>query len=135
MIGMIRVRTKKGRRLVKIGLIIAYLCIMALMFLLGRSHTVLIDNNSIPGGVNAIDGCTISFGGDKPIEMFKGDRDKIMLRGQTHRVTVSFFDGREDVTGTISIPLFEDAVLVSIPAFISGGNAVSRFELYKPAEE
>jgi hypothetical protein len=135
MIGMIRVRTKKGRRLVKIGLIIAYLCIMALMFLLGRSHTVLIDNNSIPGGVSAVDGCTISFGGDKPIEMFKGDRDKIMLRGQTHRVTVSFFDGREDVTGTISIPLFEDAVLVSIPAFISGGNAVSRFELYKPAEE
>ena len=135
MIGMIRVRTKKGRRLVKIGLIIAYLCIMALMFLLGRSHTVLIDNNSIPGGVSAIDGCTISFGGDKPIEMFKGDRDKIMLRGQTHRVTVSFFDGREDVTGTISIPLFEDAVLVSIPAFISGGNAVSRFDLYKPAEE
>ena len=134
MIGMIRVRTKKGR-LVKIGLIIAYLCIMALMFLLGRSHTVLIDNNSIPGGVSAIDGCTISFGGDKPIEMFKGDRDKIMLRGQTHRVTVSFFDGREDVTGTISIPLFEDAVLVSIPVFISGGNAVSRFELYKPAEE
>lgn len=135
MIGMIRVRTKKGRRLVKIGLIIAYLCIMALMFLLGRSHTVLIDNNNIPGGVSAVDGCTISFGGDKPIEMFKGDRDKIMLRGQTHRVTVSFFDGREDVTGTISIPLFEDAVLVSIPAFISGGNAVSRFELYKPAEE
>lgn len=135
MIGMIRVRTKKGRRLVKIGLIIAYLCIMALMFLLGRSHTVLIDNNSIPGGVSAVDGCTISFGGDKPIEMFKGDRDKIMLRGQTHRVTVSFFDGREDVTGTISIPLFEDAVLVSIPAFISGGNAVSRFELYKLAEE
>lgn len=142
MIGMIRVRTKKGRRLVKIGLIIAYLCIMALMFLLGRSHTVLIDNNSILGSVSAIDGCTISFGGDKPIEMFdkpiemfKGDRDKIMLRGQTHRVTVSFFDGREDVTGTISIPLFEDAVLVSIPAFISGGNAVSRFELYKPAEE
>ena len=135
MIGMIRVRTKKGRRLVKIGLIIAYLFIMALMFLLGRSHTVLIDNNSIPGGVSAVDGCTISFGGDKPIEMFKGDRDKIMLRGQTHRVTVSFFDGREDVTGTISIPLFEDAVLVSIPAFIYGGNAVSRFELYKPAEE
>ena len=135
MIGMIRVRTKKGRRLVKIGLIIAYLFIMALMFLLGRSHTVLIDNNSIPGGVSAIDGCTISFGGDKPIEMFKGDRDKIMLRGQTHRVTVSFFDGREDVTGTISIPLFEDAVLVSIPAFVSGGNAVSHFELYKPAEE
>lgn len=135
MIGMIRVRTKKGRQLVKIGLIIAYLCIMALMFLLGRSHTVLIDNNSIPGGVSAVDGCTISFGGDKPIEMFKGDRDKIMLRGQTHRVTVSFFDGREDVTGTISIPLFEDAVLVSIPVFISGGNAVSRFELYKPAEE
>ena len=135
MIGMIRVRTKKGRRMVKIGLIIAYLFIMALMFLLGRSHTVLIDNNSIPGGVSAVDGCTISFGGDKPIEMFKGDRDKIMLRGQTHRVTVSFFDGREDVTGTISIPLFEDAVLVSIPAFISGGNAVSRFELYKPAEE
>ena len=135
MIGMIRVRTKKGRRLVKIGLIIAYLCIMALMFLLGRSHTVLIDNNNIPGGGSAVDGCTISFGSDKPIEMFKGDRDKILLRGQTHRVTVSFFDGREDVTGTISIPLFEDAVLVSIPAFIYGGNAVSRFELYKPAEE
>ena len=135
MIGMIRVRTKKGRRLVKIGLIIAYLCIMALMFLLGRSHTVLIDNNSIPGGVSAVDGCTISFGSDKPIEMFKGDRDKIMLRGQTHHVKVSFFNGQEDVTGTITIPLFEDAVMVSIPAFTKGENAVTHFELYAPVEE
>jgi len=73
--------------------------------------------------------------GEKPIEMFKGDRDKIMLRGQTHHVKVSFFNGQEDVTGTITIPLFEDAVMVSIPAFVTGENAVTHFELYAPAEE
>ena len=90
---MIRVRSKKGQRLVKIGLVIFYLLLMALMFLLGRSHTVLIDNKSDPNGAyKAIDGCTISFNGEKPIEMFKGDRDKIMLRGQTHRVKVIFFN-------------------------------------------
>jgi len=133
---MIRVRSKKGQRLVKIGLIVFYLLIMALMFLFGRSHTVLIDNNSDPNGAyKAIDGCTISFNGEKPIEMFKGDRDKIMLRGQTHRVKVSFFNGQEDVTGTITVPLFEDAVMVSIPAFVTGKNAVSHFELYAPAED
>ena len=133
---MIRVRSKKGQRLVKIGLVVFYLLIMALMFLFGRSHTVLIDNNSDPNGAyKAIDGCTISFNGEKPIEMFKGDRDKIMLRGQTHYVRVSFFNGQEDVTGTISIPLFEDAVMVSIPAFAAGGNAVTHFELYALSEE
>ena len=106
------------------------------MFLFGRSHTVLIDNNSDPNGAyKAIDGCTISFNGEKPIEMFKGDRDKIMLRGQTHHVKVSFFNGQADVTGTISIPLFEDAVMVSIPAFTAGGNAVTHFELYSSSEE
>ena len=133
---MIRVRSKKGQRLVKIGLVIFYLLLMALMFLLGRSHTVLIDNKSDPyGAYKAIDGCTISFNGEKPIEMFKGDRDKIMLRGQTHRVKVSFFNGQEEITGTITIPLFEDAVMVSIPAFVKGENAVSHFELYTPSEE
>jgi len=76
-----------------------------------------------------------SFNGEKPIEMFKGDRDKIMLRGQTHRVKVSFFNGQEDVTGTITVPLFEDAVMVSIPAFTRGENAVTHFELYAPAAE
>lgn len=133
---MIRVRSKKGQRLVKIGLGLFYMLIMVLMFLFGRSHTVLIDNNTDPSGAyKAIDGCTISFGGGKPIEMFKGDRDKIMLQGQTHRVKVSFFNGREDVTGTITIPLLEDAVLVSIPAFVAGEKSVSRFELYKPSDE
>ena len=133
---MIRVRSKKGQRLVKIGLVIFYLLLMALMFLLGRSHTVLIDNKSDPNGAyKAIDGCTISFNGEKPIEMFKGDRDKIMLRGQTHRVKVSFFNGQEEITGTITIPLCEDAVMVSIPAFVKGENAVSHFELYTPSEE
>ena len=133
---MIRVRSKKGQRLVKIGLVIFYLLLMALMFLLGRSLTVLIDNKSDPNGAyKAIDGCTISFNGEKPIEMFKGDRDKIMLRGQTHRVKVSFFNGQEEITGTITIPLFEDAVMVSIPAFVKGENAVSHFELYTPSEE
>ena len=133
---MIRVRSKKAQRFVKIGLVILYLLIMALMFLLGRSHTVLIDNNTDPSGAyKAIDGCSISFNGDKPIEMFKGDRDKLLLRGQTHRVTVRFFDGRDDINGTISIPLFEDAVLVSIPAIVSGGNAVTHFDLYQRSEE
>ena len=57
---MIRVRSKKGQRLVKIGLVVFYFLIMALMFLFGRSHTVLIDNNSDPNGAyKAIDGCTI----------------------------------------------------------------------------
>ena len=133
---MIRVRSKKGPRLVNIGLVIFYLLLMALMFLLGRSHTVLIDNKSDPNGAyKAIDGCTISFNGEKPSEMFKGDRDKIMLRGQTHRVKVSFFNGQEEITGTITIPLFEDAVMVSIPAFVKGENAVSHFELYTTSEE
>ena len=113
---MIRVRSKKGQRLVKIGLVIFYLLLMALMFLLGRSHTVLIDNKSDPNGAY------------KAI-------DKIMLRGQTHRVKVSFFNGQEEITGTITIPLFEDAVMVSIPAFVKGENAVSHFELYTPSEE
>lgn len=132
---MIRVRSKKAQRAVRISLAVLYLLIMMVMFLLGRSHTVLIDNKGDPNGAyKAIDGCAVSFGGGKPIEMFKGDRDKIMLRGQTHQVTIRFFNGQEDVTGSISIPLFEDAVIVSLPALVSGGNAVSHFELYKLSE-
>lgn len=133
---MIRIRSKKMQTIVKIGLVIGYLAIMGLMFVFGRSHTVIIDNNSDPSGIfSAIDGCTVSFDGDKGIEMFKGDRDKIVVRGQHHTVKISFFNGQEEVSGTIRIPLFEDAVLVSIPAIASGAEAVSSFELYKQEEE
>lgn len=132
---MIRIRSKKMQMIVKIGLVVCYFLVMVLMFIFGRTHTVIIDNNSGTGGAyKAIDGCAVSFSGGEAIELFKGDRDKILLRGQRHRVKISFFNGQEDVTGTISIPLFEDAVLVSIPALAAGSNAVSSFELYKREE-
>lgn len=133
---MLRIKTRTAQTAVKIGLVCCYFLLTALMFIFGRTHTVLIDNAPF-NGIKAIDGCTIQFGTDKPIEMFSGDRDKLMLRGQKHQAVIRFLDGTADVTASISIPLFEDAVLVSIPALVAGkaAEAVSPFELYKDTPE
>ncbi len=124
-----RIHSKSAKTAVRIGLVVLYFVIAALMFVFGRTHTVLVDNKTV-GDVKGIDGCAVSFDGEKPIEFFAGDRDKISLRGQNHDVTITFFSGEDEVTASFQIPLFQDTVLVSIPSIAAGKDGVEPFDLY-----
>ncbi|UTC66915.1 MULTISPECIES: DUF6672 family protein [unclassified Treponema] len=133
-----RIQSKKTVLAIRIILPILYVLLLALMFTFGRTHAVLFENKkAVDSSFKAFDAIEVSFNGQEPLELFKGDRDKLLLRGQKHRVVIRFTDGREDFVGEFRIPLFQDTILLSLPALVEGlPSAVTPFELYtEPAKE
>lgn len=134
---MIRIENTKIKTVIRVSLVFIYVLLLCMMFLFGRTHTVLLDNRDAEdGSYKAISGCEMTLDNEEPIEMFKGDRDKMLLHGQNHILTVTFFDGTAPFKGTFQIPLFQDAVVLSIPALVNNHkNALSPFEMYSVQEE
>ncbi|MEL3911737.1 DUF6672 family protein [Treponema pedis] len=117
---MIRIQSKKLKLILRISLGVCYVMLAVLMFVSGRTHTVLFENKKADdGSFTHLGSIEISFDGKEPQELFKGERDKILLRGQKHKIIVNFTDGREPFKGEFKIPLFEDTVLLSIPALVN----------------
>lgn len=115
-----RIQSQKLKTVLRICLGVLYVLLGILMFTLGRTHTVLFENkNAADGTYQHLGAIEISFDGKDFQELFKGERDKILLRGQKHKVTVRFTDGREPFTGVFRVPLFEDTVLLSVPALVN----------------
>ncbi len=110
----------------------AYIALLALFLVTGRTHTVLIDNKADPAGAwQAIRGMTVSVNGGEAVEYMKGDRDKVSVRGQKMRVRVEFFDGRDTEEYSLKIPFIEDTLLLSVPKLAEGlDNPMEPFNLY-----
>ncbi|AIN93320.1 hypothetical protein H0R90_08365 [Treponema putidum] len=133
-----RIQSKKTVLAIRIILPILYILLLILMFTMGRTHAVLFENKKAEdGSFKAFDVIEVSFNGQEPSELFKGERDQILLRGQKHKVVIKFADGRDDFIGEFRIPLFQDTVLLSLPALVENlPSAVTPFELYtEPTKE
>lgn len=110
------------RLLVRSGLLAAYVALTALAFVLGKGHTILLDNKDTEG-VRAIDGLVISINGGEPIELYPGDRDKAVVQGQRHRVAVETLDGKK-IERTLRLPIGDDMLLLSIPRLVAGRQPI-----------
>lgn len=117
--------------IVKISLAVVYVTLAVLMFITGRSHTVLIDNRGAEdGSYSAIKSMTVTVNNNAPSEFMKGDRDKFTIKGQTLKIKVESFDGKINDEYKLSLPLKQDSVLVSIPKLVAGHeDAMVPFEL------
>lgn len=113
-------------------LIILYLVLAILMFLTGRTHTILIDNKGDEAGTyKAVKSMEVSVDKGEPVEFYKGDRDKFTVKSQKHTIHIEFFDGNEPVTFTVNIPVTQDYVLVSIPKYLAGIEPyMEEFDIY-----
>ena len=110
----------KTRRLIVRGiLLLVYGALIGLSLVLGKGHTVLLDNkDSEDGAVKAIESLTVSVDGQDPMEFMSGDRDMTKVRSQWHTLVV-------DVNGQktekkFKVPLGEGMVLLSIPKLLAG---------------
>ena len=123
--------TKKRTIIVRSVIGVIYVLLLVLMFVTGRSHTVLIDNRAAEdGSFDAIKAMTVTVGHNAPSDFMKGDRDKFTVKGQKLKIKVESFDGKIDETYTLHIPLKEDTVIVSIPRLAKGiDGAMEKFEL------
>lgn len=111
-----------GRRIaVRAVLLAAYVALTAVVFILGKGHTILVDNKDAEdGSVQATDGVLVRVDRQEELELYAGDRDKAVVRGQTHTVTIEAIDGSSKVQKRIQVPLGEDMVLLSIPKLAAG---------------
>ncbi|MGP1418316.1 MAG: DUF6672 family protein [Sphaerochaetaceae bacterium] len=107
--------------------LIAVLVLLAvLMFVIGRQHSILIDNKAIE-----IDGaehkafslCQVRIDGLEEKELARRDRIEVKVQGQRHKITLSYVDSsNNDKTLEVRfrVPLGEDMVLISLPALAAG---------------
>ena len=113
-------------------LVVLYLVLAIVMFLTGRTHTILIDNKGDDAGTyKAVKGMEVSVDKGEPVEFYKGDRDKFPVKSQKHTIDIEFFDGSEPVTFTVNIPVTYDYVLLSIPKYLAGIEPyMEEFDIY-----
>jgi hypothetical protein len=118
--------------IVRSVLVVVYLLLAVVMFVTGRSHTVLIDNKAAEdGSFKAINGMEVTINKLPSSEFMKGDRDKFVVKGQNVKIKVVSFDGQIEDTYKIKIPLAQDAVLISVPKLVNGlEGAVEPFKIY-----
>ncbi|MBO5731444.1 MAG: hypothetical protein J6R67_09620 [Treponema sp.] len=100
---------------------LCYLLLAILMFVTGRTHTLLVDNKgNQDGSYSAVNGMTVVVDNTTSEELLKNDRAKVVVKGQNVKLLVKSFDGSVNQEFRLKIPLLQDTVLVSIPKLIAG---------------
>jgi hypothetical protein len=117
---MIDSGTRSRRLLVRLGLAVLYAALIALVFVTGKGHTILVDNKDRPEGFAAVDGILVSVDGREPLELYSGDRDMVKVKGQRHRVSIEPVAGGEKKTVELKVPMDGDMLLLSVPKLAAG---------------
>ncbi len=121
--GVVLAPLVRRRRLgIRIALLAVYVVLIALLFVTGKSHTVLLDNKNTQDA-EAPDGVLVAVNGGEQLEMYRGDRDKATVQGPRLRVRLELFDGTV-TEKRLRLPLGQDMLLLSIPALLAGSEPV-----------
>jgi hypothetical protein len=108
------------RLIVRASCVAVYFVLLAVLFVNGKGHDILIDNRDSPDGAHlALDFVAVSVNGGESLEYYPGDRDRASVKGQKHRVVLELEDGSK-VEKNITVPLGQDMVLLSVPMLVAG---------------
>jgi hypothetical protein len=111
---------KKRRLIIRVALVVFWICLGVLIFIMNRGHTVLLDNHSLEAeNIRAPDMIKVSLDGGKALEFFRGDRDIFEVGGGNHRIRIEFSDGTPPFEGKFALDLMPDMFLLSIPRMIN----------------
>lgn len=109
--------TPARRWIIRSSCAVVYLALLVLLFVNGKGHVILIDNKDA-GAHAALEYVLVGVNGGEGVEYYAGDRDKASVKGQKHRLSIELEDGTK-VEKSISVPLAEEMVLVSIPLLLA----------------
>lgn len=115
-------KTMVRRLLIRLALVVVYAGLVALVFVLGKGHSLIIDNKDLADGTltAAMDGNLVSVDGREASEVYPGDRIMEAVKGQTHTIAIEDISGGNRIERRITLPLGADTLLVSIPKLIAG---------------
>lgn len=113
------------RHLFQLVAVILILVLAVVMFVIGRQHTILLDNKTIEHDGKSYPAFSIvevKINKEDSIELAARDRDKADVMGQRHKITVTYTDKyfeEHEVVKKFKVPIGYDMVLVSIPALVA----------------
>lgn len=100
-------------------IVVAYLVLAVVMFLTGRTHTLLVDNRGAEdGSYRAVRGMEVTVNKYKPLEFNRNDRDSFTIKGQSVKLHIEFFDGSEARDFKLKLPLGQDTMFLSVPKLL-----------------
>jgi len=98
-----------------------YVAILVIMLLTGKRHTILIDNKAAEdASYEAVDGMSVQIDSLKSSEFYPGDRDKVVVSGQRHKVKVEIFNSGKVEERSFVLPLGQDMLILSVPKMLAG---------------
>jgi hypothetical protein len=113
----------KGRRRLIICFILGILWIGLgfILFVINRGHALLVDNRDVREiNLRAPDLITVFVDGQRAMELLRGDRDRLIVKGINHHVRVEFSDGTAPFEGDFKLPLKDDMYIILIPRMVRG---------------
>ncbi len=114
-------QTFPRRLIVRAVLLAAFVGLAALAFVTGKGHTLLIDNKDAEdGSAQAIDGVLVSVDRQEALELYRGDRDKAIVRGQAHTISIEVIADGTKIRKKIRLPIGREMLLLSIPKLAAG---------------
>lgn len=113
---------RSRRAALRLALSVLWVAAAAALFLNYRGHTVLVDNKDAPDGSRAASGVVkVVLDGGKPVEFFRGDRDKFAVVGARHRIRAETAGGSGAAAEKeFRLPVGADVFLLSVPKLLAG---------------
>ena len=112
---------KQRRLMIRLTLVAVWIALGVILFVLNRGHSVLLDNRNLASPeTRAPDMITVTVNRQKPVELFRGDRDVVDVGGGRQKIKVEFSDGTPPFETSFSLPLGPDMFILSIPKMING---------------
>ena len=128
------ITTKQRRLIIKAALVVVWIGLGALLFVLNRGHTLLVDNRNVAvPELRAPDLIKVTVDKGKPLEFFRGDRDIFDVGGGQHLIRVEFSDGKPPFEKSFKLPLGPDMFILSIPKMINGIEPY--YEVFRTQQE
>jgi hypothetical protein len=123
-----------GRRAIfRLALVFLWAAALVTLFITGRGHTLLVDNAAM-NGLESLGNIKVTVNGGKAVPFARDDRDRFTVSGLSVRVLIERGKGAGgDATlpfeTAVQLPLWPDALLLSLPKLIAGhGDALTVFE-------
>ena len=117
----------KRRLLFRVAAIAIILAVAAVMFVIGRGHTIYFDNKETAYNGQTVEPfykVVVTVGDQKPAKLSKGDRGMGEVMGQKLSMTVEITD-EEGASPhahkvNMSVPYNMDGITINIPALMAG---------------
>ena len=113
--------------LYRIGALVILLAICVVMFIIGRGHTIYLDNKTIEYNgeeITAMHKITVNVNGERIAKLSKKDRGMATCMGQKFEMELVVVKekGDDEVTipVTLTLPYNMDGIVINLPAYLAG---------------